>query len=64
MVKTSVNRETAGGNGRRDFGGGKGVLATVTRKAWKKRGRVGGVEHRHRRVGARSGTFICRYGDS
>ena len=58
VVETCGSKEITEGYGRRDFGGGKGATAMGTRKAWQERGRVRRWEHRHRRVGERSGTLV------
>ena len=39
-VKTGGSREKSEGNGRRDFGGGKGAAAMGIWQAWQERGRV------------------------
>ena len=58
MVKEEDSGESAEGNGRSDFGSGKGVATTGIRQAWRERGRVGGGKHRHRRIGARWGASL------
>ena len=63
MVKEEDSGESAEGNGRSDFGSGKGVATTGIRQVWRERGRVGGEDHRQRRVGVRQGTSVFWDGD-
>ena len=58
MVDTGSSIETVEGHGRRDFCDGKSVAATGIRQAWRDQGRVGGGEHRQRRLGVRQGTLV------
>ena len=55
--------EAVEGHGRRDFGSDKGAAVTGIRKVWRERGRVGGEDHRQRRVGVRQGTSVFWDGD-
>ena len=46
VVEIGGSGETAAGNGRRDFGIGKGAVAIRIRKTWQEQGRVEGGEHK------------------
>ena len=45
VVEIGGSVETAEGNGRRDFGIGKGAVAIRIQKAWQERGRVKRGKH-------------------
>ena len=61
VLEIVISGETDEGRGRRYFGGIKGAAATGIRQAWREQGGVRGGNHRHQRVGARTGTSV--FGD-
>ena len=61
VVKVGVSGEAAEGQGRSDFGSGKGAEVTGIRQAWWERGRIRGGEHGQQTVWASQGTQVCWY---